>query len=163
MSGPNTVLDGFIREALELRFGGDALRRGAAPAEIVESLRQTRQRLDRVEQLLSKAIRIKANGRQHCAAVTATAELAWDRAAMARRNAPVTRGGEEFSSARERHAEANLATLTEQAAVRVAEERVRQCEEAESMIRLAHRGLEGVRQDHLAMLRMVQFESTLDR
>jgi len=134
----------------------------AAPHEVHEHLLDVRRRLDRVEHLLALGLRVRAMAHRGVARSTADAEEAWDDAILRVRSAPVRRG-DEYSSARERAAEANLATIEARRAVRAAQDAASHCDEAVDVLRTLHRGLDSVRQDTLAVLRLMQFESHLER
>lgn len=134
----------------------------AGPAELSAYLVDARGRLDRVEEHLSLALRIRATVQRSLANATATADDAWDVAITTRRSAPLVRG-DEYSSARERYAEANLATLDARKAVRRLTDLASRCDEAVDVLRLCHRGLDGVRHDALTMFRALAFESHLER
>lgn len=156
------VLAGYITEALDLRFSGESLKPGASPAEVLDNLYGVRLRLDRIEELHARALRVKARAQRAATLATATADDAFDRAAQTRRTAPVIRG-DEFSSARERTAEANLATLDERIAARQATDLAHHTDEAVDVIRLVHRGLDGVRHDLHTVLRAMTLETNLER
>ncbi len=164
MTNPDlpAVLAGYVGEVLALRLGVDTSQVGVAPALTMDHLLDVRRRLDRVEELLTQAIRVRAHAQRAATTAQVTAEDAWDTAIGQVRAAPVQPGGE-YSSARERHATANLAVLDLRHAARRAAEQAHRCEEAVEVIRLAHRGLDGVRADALAVLRTLAFESHLER
>ncbi len=165
MSTPEvvTALDGYVGTALELRMTSALPIHDATPGELTDSLAEIRCRLDRVEELLSRVIRIRARLQRCLHAAQATLDDAWDEAVTVQRSAPVRRGGDEYTTARERHAEANLATLDLRTATRHAAELAHHADEAVEVIRLAHRGLGDLRHEVLVLLRAVQFESHLER
>lgn len=157
------ILASYIEETLELCLSYKMPDIDSDPVSVAAiTLADVRQRLDRVDTLLSNTIRLRARAYRMLATVKAEAEDAWDAAAMKRRAAPVQRG-DEFYSAREREAEANLATLDKRIGVRKATEVAHLCDEAHDVIRIHHRGLDRVRADVLALLRAAQFESHLER
>lgn len=156
------VCEGIIEEALELRFGVKLPVHPAAPAAVLEVLLEVRARLDRVDELLAKSLRMAGAIQDSQALATAQHDEAWDREVTASRNAPV-RQGDEYSSARERHAAANLAVLELRRKQRATEDVVRICERTVSLVRLVNRGLEGVRQDLRVWLDGLRYESHLDR
>lgn len=156
------ALNGYLQQALALRFDGEPPSLHATPKELLDALLDTRHRLDRAEAILGRAIRLRARAHRASAAATAVADDAWDWAVQRARSAPVTRGGE-YSSARERHADANLAVLDVRRAARAATDLVSSCDEATDVIRLAHRGLADLRYELLTVLRTLQFESHLER
>lgn len=161
-----TTVEGYIAEALELRVGVEVPAPGSDPKHILESLLAARQRLDRVEELLHRALRIRHRIQRSLTVVRAQHDDARDAAltdARQQRGGPVTRDTDQYSSAQERAAAANLATLELRRFLRQTEEVASYCDEAVDLLRLAHRGLEGVRMDHMTIVRSTQFESTLDR
>lgn len=155
------VLTGYVREVLDLRMGAE-LPATVAPADALASLQDIRRRIDRAEELHSRAIRVRARAHRAAHAADAEADDAWDQAIKRVRGQPVTPGGE-YASARERHAAANLDIIDLRHTARRARETAHHCDEALDVIRLAHRGLDGVRQDALAVLRTYAFESHLER
>lgn len=161
-----TTVEAYIAEALELRVAVEVPAPGSDPKRVLESLLSTRQRLDRVEELLHRALRIRHRVQRSLTIVRAQHDDARDTAltnAKQQRGGPVTRDNDQYTSAQERNAEANLATLELRRTLRQAEEVASYCDEAVDLLRLAHRGLEGVRVDHMTIVRSTQFESTLDR
>ncbi len=156
-------LAAWVQEAMDLTYSAQVPDLSVAPiSTAAEALTDIRRRMDRVQELFAKVMQLRASAHRNAIAAKALADDAWDSAAMKRRAAPVQRG-EEFYSAREREAEANLASLAQIRAMREAAELHHRCDEAYEVIRLHHRGLERVRADILATLRSVQFESHLER
>lgn len=161
-----STLEAYLTEALELRVVTDLPDPGSDPKHVLESLVHTRGRLDRVEELLQRALRLRHRVQRSVAVVRAVHDDARDAVltnARKQRGGPVTRDNDQYTSAQERAAEANLATVEHRRSLRQAEEVASHCDEAVEILRLTHRGLEGIRVDHLTVLRAVQFESTLDR
>lgn len=156
------VLTTYVAEALDLRFGGKLPTSGATVPDMLEALLDVRQRLDRVEEILTRIIRLRARLRRNATIATASVDESWDRAVQNIRTAPVSRGGD-LSGPRERYAEANLIVLDERRSARAVEELAGHADEAHDVVRLVHRGLDGVRHDHLTILRAVQVETSLDR
>jgi len=156
------VLDLYIAQVRALRDLPVLPGPGHAPADVLEHLHEIRSRLDRVEELLSNTLRLRAAAQRNAVIASGEVDDAWDLAIRRLRAAPVQSGGE-FTSARERHAEANLAVLDARHAARRAVQTAHRCEEAAEVIRLAHRGLDGARADILTVLRTLAFESHLER
>lgn len=121
-----------------------------------------RKRLDRVEAILARTIRIRGMAKRNLAMAQATADDAFDRVIDANRSA-VTSRGNEYSSARERAAEANLATLDLIHRARHAAASASICDDAVEVVRLSWRGLDGLRQDLQTIMRSMAFESNLER
>lgn len=155
-------LTGMVAEALELRFSLKYPEPGASPAQLSETLLDSRRRCDRIEELYGKAIRLRGQARRTAAARTAEVDELWDHAVTANRRAPV-RPGDEYATAKERHAEANLATLDQRRQARIAADVADFCDECADVLRLTHRGMDTVRQDLAALLRASAFESHLER
>lgn len=160
-------LDAAAEEALELRFGFTPPTFDADPAVLLAALQHCRQRLDRLEELLAISLRIKAAADRDRSLHTARADDAWDLAIhdarSSRRNTAVLNTRDEFSSAKEREAEANLTTLDLRRAARVCTDLAGQAGAHCELLRLLHRGLDSARHDLLTALRTLAFESTLDR
>ncbi len=135
----------------------------ASPADLHDYLLDVRRRMDRVEHIVGLVARIRAALKRRATAAHEEAEDAWDAAITLQRNQPVRRAAEEYSSARERAAEANLAILPIRRAARDAATDLAYADEAHDLVRLVHRGLDGVRHDTLTVLRLVQFESSMER
>ncbi len=157
-----TVVTGYLAEARTLREVGPLPGVAASPVDVVGFLVDVRARQDRVEELLVQAIRLRAAAQRAAAQLSAQADDAWDTAVRRVRSAPVQSGGE-YSSARERHAEANLAILDQRHAARTATDIAHRCDEIADLIRLTHRGLDTTRADAHALLRTLAFESHLER
>lgn len=166
MTGPTldikAVCDGIIEEALDLRFGAKIPVHPAAPSTILETLLDVRARLDRVDELLAKALRMHSAVQEALTVATAEYDDAWDQEITRLKNSPV-RQGSEYTTAKERHAEANLATLNLRFKVRSTERVARHCQSAVDLVRLTNRGLESVRQDLRTWLDGLRYESHLDR
>ncbi len=154
--------DVYLREARALRAVDPLPDAQAPPHEVHGYLLDVRRRLDRLEQILALATRARALAKRTATEALTTADEAWDEACMKIRTNPVRRG-DEYSSARERAAEANLACLSTSRAARRAAESLAHADELLDVLRLLHKGLDGVRQDTLTTLRLVQFESHLER
>lgn len=161
MPDVTVFLDQAVTEAVKLRADTD-LGGTLDPADLAHTLRDIRGRQDRVEELLRQVTRIR--GRAVLAAQLAQHKLddGVDQALHTNRTASVSRLGE-YSSAHERDAEANLATIDLRFAARAAHQLARRCDETVDVLRLTHRGLDGIRQDIHALLRASAFESHLER
>lgn len=155
------VLDMMVREAISLRFDTKLPVYPAAAPLVLEALLEVRSRLDRVEELLGQVVRMRSRVAERANLATATVGDAWDSEATRMRQAPVSMG--EYSSAKERAAEANLAVLDLRREQRSAAELLAACESARDVIRLSHSGLEGLRHDLRTWLHALSFESHLDR
>jgi hypothetical protein len=156
------VLDRFVAEALQLRMVSDLPVTAGTAAEAIAFLGTVRARLDRIEEMLSRVLRLRARAQRAHTVATAAADDAFDTAITRQRAAPVQSGGE-FSSARERAALANLAVMDLLHAARRTALTAHMCDEAVDLIRLAYRGLDGLRTDTATLLRSLAFESHLER
>lgn len=154
-----STLDGYVAEALQLRFDAQPPKPDASSAVLIDTLTDARIRLDRIEELYSKALQLRGQARRAAAISDAVAKDASAQAAHANRQ--VRR--DDYTTGEERHAEVMLQVMQEIRAARELELLRQQCDEAVELLRLTHRGIEGVRQDVLALIRLFQFESTLDR
>ncbi len=165
MSVTNAEIEGFLRdyvtETVALRFEGTLPPAGAGPDEIIDGLIATRQRLDRVEELMVQTLRIRAAAKRGSTAATATMDDQWDQAVRAIGTSSVVRGTE-FQGPRERYAEANLDTFEARREARRAAQLHSMADEAYEAIRAMHWGLNGLRQDHETMLRAMQLTTRLE-
>jgi hypothetical protein len=155
-------LDVYVNEALDLRFGYELPDVHGSPKETLDALHEIRGRLDRVEYLYGRVMRIRARTKRYADASKARADEAWDIELQSFRQR-TDRRGDEFVSAKERYAHANLATVDDQREARQAAELASIAEEAHDLLRLTHRGLADLRQELLAVLRGFQHESSLER
>lgn len=158
-----TSLEDLVDEVVRLRFEETLPPSTATPSEVLESLRRTRQRLDRVEEILARVLRLKGSKAREHLSVKADADEKWDAQVVKvnERNQRVR--GNDFVAPRERYADANLATFNEQRAALAAELAYKRVEEAERVIRQSHHGLDTLRQDHSTILRTIVVENSLDR
>lgn len=156
---------GWLQEAVDLRgnLGMDAYDDLSNPYQVVEQLSRVRATLDRIEELLVLATRAKASLTRAHRTTKDEQQLAWDQhvTSQSALKRPVLT--QEYVTGKEKFAEANLATLELQRAERKSLEVLSFAEEALDVIRIIHRGLEGIRQDLLAQIRAIQVESQLER
>lgn len=131
---------------------------GAGPEKFGETLLAARASLDRVEEILSAATAMASAARLRARELTEKADDALDTAISAR-----AKRARDFESARERQADAALTVLGQRQAARSAQKVADMAANVEARIRLAHRGLDGLRQDLAAVLRHVSWENSLDR
>lgn len=161
------VVDRAVGEAVILRFDTPSPSFDADPAEILTALQDVRRRLDRVEELYANSMRVKAQAQRDRAVCQALADDAWDTAITGartgRRTVAVINTRDEFVSAKERDAEANLATVEHRRKARQADDAYTAIAANVEVLRTIHRGLDSVRHDLLTVLRTLAFESTLDR
>jgi hypothetical protein len=154
----------WLEEALEARHGAYSDPEGPlstgsdeSPAEAVLFLRRIRQRADRVSELLSAATRAKARAQR------AQANAAWAanrRLHEATKEHASKRG--DFSSGREREAEAQLDSFEERREAHQAARLVSVTTEVYDVIMQCHRQLEEMRRDVRATLNALHFQSTLE-
>lgn len=156
----DVILDDILDEVVRLRMEITLPSVEASGTTLLESLLDTRRRLDRIEELYANTLRIRAHLAAVHTAVRIETEDAWDTAAVNHRQHGLR---DEYSSAKERTAAANLHVLDLRRVERTADKRLRAADAAVEFVRARLRGCEGVRQDLLAILRNRQFESTLDR
>jgi len=151
----------YVTEVIRLRFEATLPPASAGTDQVLDGLIATRQRLDRVEELMIRALRIRTRAKRGSVLAAAQAEDLWDQAVRAIATAPVVRGPE-FQGPRERYSAANLETVEARREARLTEELHTIAEETYEAIRAMHRGLDGLRQDHVTMLRAVQFIAHLE-
>lgn len=164
------TLKGWLIEAVTLRGellqGEDGLAPYSdlvSPFQIVEQLTYVRRTLDRLEELLVKAIRAKAQLARGHRIKKDQLQQAWD--THVSDQSPTRRRvlTQEYVTGKEKFAEANLATLELQRTERKSLELLSFAEETLEVIKVIHRGLNDIRQDLLAQVRAIQVESQLER
>jgi hypothetical protein len=157
----------LVKEALELRHGAaedpdgkitvPPYEAGNPEARVV--LLRVRQRLDRLEELSSIARQIHGRVSRNRAAAAFEAETAWNRAARA--NAPVAR---EYSSAKEREADASLDAFEEKRRAFQAERLVSLTQESLEVIKDCLWGMRNIREELLTAIRSENWiESSIER
>lgn len=153
----------WVKTALDMRYQTqpEYLGPDSGPQEVLKSLLSVRARLDCTEELMSRVIRARGRVSRAMAAAKAVAEDAWDSQVKVEREKSSRHG--EFEAPRERYANANLETLNQKRDLRAAERLMSSVDEAHAVIQLVYRGLDGVRQDHLAILRTMQYQSHLEQ
>lgn len=159
-----TAMVAWATEAIDLRFGeaGDPQGRVALPdweagqPVMISSLARVRTRLDRIEELQTKAMR--ARGRLHRMQSEAAfaAQAAYDEAAVQRS----AFRSQEYTSAKERNAEASLDSFAQKRAAHLAEKLVAIALEVEEQIKHCYWGLVKLREDHLTLLRRLETMTT---
>lgn len=154
------VLDRTVNECIQLRVGAQLPRPDASTGELLEALLDVRSRLDRVEELLAATLQLRGMAARKHAVLRIQVDDAWDEVAVRQRNHAVR---DEYASAKERSAATNLEVLDLRRLERTADFDSRRCDEAVDIVRLRLRGLQEVRQDILAVVRIRQFESAMER
>lgn len=148
----------WVAEVLELRFGSELQLpvSGSTPSSVQDSLVQVRQRLDRVEGILSQVLRARGRCKRAAKVARSVADDRWDASVVTVRKV-------EYQGPRERYAEASLASFEQLRDARAAEHLADVADEAYDVVRLAQAGLSALRYDHVAVLRGFAFESSLER
>jgi len=154
------ILDKSVDECVRLRMAAQLPGVDASSKELLDCLLDVRARMDRVEELLATGLQLRGLAARKHTVLRIQVDDAWDEVAVRQRQHAVR---DEYSSARERAAVANLEVLDLRRLERGAELHTRLCDEAVESIKLRLRGLGDVRQDVMAIIRTRQWESTLDR
>jgi hypothetical protein len=128
------------------------------PVKFGETLLEARGNLDRVEEILSLATAMSSGARIWARELIEKADDDLDMHIRAR-----SARARDFEGAAERLASARLDNLPKRREARTAQKVADMAANVEARIRLAHRGLDGLRQDLAAALRHVSWESSLDR
>jgi hypothetical protein len=123
---------------------------------------QVRPRLDRLEWLRSQALALRGAVKAASKAAAGAREDAWDSAweAMTRSGG---RAGSDYDNARERSARVNLRVVGETRRARQLEIAADMAWDIHEQVKQLHEGMKEVRQDCMAHLRHVVWESTLER
>lgn len=157
----------WVKEALELRHGEAGDPQGAIRGwgsaddsipEVQNLLLRVRARSDRVDELLAKATQAKARAKR----AQDEAAFSADRAVMEATKHHASKRAE-FSSGREREAEAKLDAFEERRLAHQASRLVSVTGEAYEVINQVHWQLDAIRKDLRAILHALQFESGLER
>lgn len=156
----------WVSEALDLRHGeaGDPegpLGAGPASDDIGEwrtFLFRIRQRSARTDELLSKVTQAKARAKRAQDGAAFAAELAYDEAT---RN-HAARRTTEFTTGKERHADAALDSLEQRRVAHRASRLVSVTTEAYDVVNQVHWQFDGLRKDARSVLHALQFESSLE-
>jgi hypothetical protein len=128
------------------------------PGKFGEALLEARGKLDRVEEILSQVSAMASAARISARVLTETADDDLDSRIKAR-----AQRARDFEAAGERLASARLDNLAKRQEARSAQKVADMAASVEARIRLAYRGLDGLRADLAAVLRHVSWESSLDR
>lgn len=157
-----TKLESLVEEALALRTSARLPQFGADVHTVVDSLLDMRHKADRLEGLHIQAVQIKAKINRLYSAHKAEADDAWASSIMEQKSAGA-RNRDQYEGPRERYAEADLASMVQKRKARKAEELLSLADEADSIIRIAFKGLNEIIQDHRTWLRSLQFQSYLEK
>lgn len=158
---------GWVKEAIDLRHGDAGDPKGSIRGwgsaedsipEVQDLLLRVRARSDRVDELLAKATQAKARAKR----AQDEAAFSADRAIMEATKTRAARRAE-FSSGREREAEAKLDAFEERRLAHQAGRLVSVTAEAYEVINQIHWQLDAIRKDLRAILHALQFESGLER
>lgn len=154
----------WATEAIELRFGdaGDPEGRVRLPdweagqPVMIASLARVRIRLDRTEELQTKAMRARGRLTRIQSDAAFEAQRAYDEAAVHRS----AFRSQEYTSAKERNAEAALDSFEQKRAAHQAEKLVAMSQQVEEQIKHCYWGLVKLREDHLTLLRRLETMTT---
>lgn len=132
----------------------------ALPREFYSTLLLARSRLDTVESVLSLALELRGALRASAKGAEQAADDTWD-AEMSR----LRRSGrfDDYAGSREKAAECNIATGEQRKRARRLRLLADKADTATERIRLAHRGLDGLRQDMGRVLGYQAWEGHLER
>ncbi len=155
----------WVSEALELRHGEAGDKEGRLrdadpedPDDMMKLLRRVRARADRVDGLLATATRARGRARRAKTEAEFVAANELDKATTNRASRR-----QEFSSGREREAEAKLDTFEERRLAHQATRLVDITTEAYDVINQIHWQFDAMRKDLRASLHALQFEASLER
>lgn len=155
------AVENMITEARQLRAPSGLPGLESGPAVVWEHLVAARTRLDRIEELLSRTLRLRTKVRSQARASAAEVDEAW--AQQVGRGPSRKQASFGDQAPRERYADADLAVLDQRRAQRQAQELADQVEDAVEIIRMTHRGLDSMRMDLHTMMRAFSVGSSLER
>lgn len=141
--------------ARDMVIGGET---DDGPAELHEQLLHNRRQIERLEHLTSQFVLLKSRAAQQVAA----AQGAYDDAYMAAATKKSIGFGD-YTSAKEKDAHFNLATVEETITLRRTLALHRDVESAWDFCRILLRGAEGVQRDLELRLRMISLTNSLER
>lgn len=146
-------LEEYIEKSLKLRFEFQIPEFASEGVELHRALVDVQSSLTSIEHFLSLATRAKATLDRKEAHSRMVWQEAWDRAISATNKKP---SFGDYTTGKEKAAEANLATLEEARSLRHVQEMQSFANEAVDVIRLNYYGLDKVRQDIRKRLDMSQ-------
>jgi hypothetical protein len=146
-------LESYLEKSIETRFEFSIPEFGTGPVELHRSLVEVQESLNILERYLSNSVRAKAKLDRDEARVKMVWQEAWDRAISATNKKP---SFGDYTTGKEKAAEANLATLTEARSLRQLQDMQSFANEAVEVIRLHYYGLDKIRQDIRKRLDMSQ-------
>ncbi|WNN95048.1 hypothetical protein SEA_MAGRITTE_71 [Microbacterium phage Magritte] len=156
---------GWVTEALELRHGEAGDKDGRLsdadpedPRDMMNLLRRVRARADRVDGLLAAATRARGRARRAKTEAEFVAANELDKATSKHASRR-----QEFSSGKEREAEAKLDTFEQRRLAHQAARLVDVTTEAHDVINQIHWQFDAMRKDLRASLHALQFEASLER
>ena len=156
---------GWVTEALDLRHGAAGDPKGKLseadpedPRDMMDLLRRVRARADRVDGLLAAATRARGRARRAKTEAEFVAANELDKATSNRASRR-----QEFSSGREREAEAKLDTFEQRRLAHQAARLVDVTSEVHDVINQIHWQFDAMRKDLRASLHALQFEASLER
>jgi hypothetical protein len=152
--------DWLESEATKLRSGVKLPGSEDGPLEALSALRVVRARIDQVEELLSRALQLRAEQRRHLRVASAVVEEAWS-ARVTSQN-PI-RGVWGETAPRERYAVADIATIEERRKERIEREMYDRLDTLVEILKLRHTGLDGCRRDLHVVLRGMEVGRALER
>ena len=155
-----STLAAMVDESLRLRMAAQLPKPDASTGELLDALLVVRSSIDRMEELLATSLQLRGFAARKHTVCRVQVEDAWDEVAVRTRQSAVR---DEYSSAKERAAAANLEVLDLRRLERRAQRDLQICDEAVESIRLRHRGASDLRQDVLAVIRIRQFETAMER
>lgn len=146
-------LEKYMEAAIDLRFQFQVPNFSSGPVELNSSLVQVQEVLTSLERILSDSVRAKAALDRKTSHAKMVWQEAWDTAMSAEGKKP--KFGD-FTTGKEKSAEANLAAFNEARILRRLEETQSFANEAVDIARLHYYGLDKVRQDIRKRLDMSQ-------
>src|SRR5882724_3076925 len=155
------ALNKLIEESEELRSDFQLPSIDASPGEIVAVLYEVRPRLDRLEALLIKSLRLKRDILQIANVFIDKHNESIDSFMVQQKNANFIRGTD-FTSAKERLADANVSNIETKRDAVVAQSLIEACELAVSTVRYRHAGLKDLKTDLHAAIRAASILSSME-
>jgi len=156
-------LEESIQKASELRFSVTQYvpASNAPPDEVLTAMLGIRGVLDALDEVVVHVLRLRGRARLVASEKQFAFESEWDRELDKIRSARTTRS--EYTGAKERMSEANLATYDAHHLAVRAERVAAYADSAADIVRKLHRDVDSLRHDLHTIIRSRAFESNLDR
>ena len=154
----------YVQEAAELRYKAPKVTENADQSVLLAALQDYRARLDRIEYLMVRAILRKGEAYIALKNAQEAASNSWDESLVRSKGKKTANlvTAQEFVAPREKYADANLETLEERRAVRMAEDEFSWADTSVDALQKMYRGLDSARQDLLTRIKAIPMVNSME-